>query len=1228
MNPGIPHHLQTDKPSVGNKWLWASIPLLILVGIVAGSYRYYIHEFNRIRLHELEELAFIGALKRDQIQEWRQEVLSDVQTAASNPFFRRALEKWMREPHDEETGGMVKEWLQVRQRADSYSDVLILNPEGHIVLSAKDQSEPLGPIEEHAVLEAATGRRAMLSELYRTPRGTVLIDAMAPILDSRGQLMAVLVLRINADTLLYPMVNAWFTPSRSGETLLVRKDGEDVLFLNNLRYRDSTALSLRQPLANRELPAVQAVMGETGPFDGKDYRGVEVLAHLESIPGSPWFMVAKVDKSELMKEALYRGYVISFFSGLFILLAAVCVAWVYRYRQYSLYKNLYRLERGQREAEERFRTTLYSIGDAVITTDTAGIVAQMNQVAEKLTGWKESEVSGKPLNDVFHIVNEESREVIENPVEKVLREGKVIGLANHTVLISRGGTERPIADSGAPIRDEDGLVYGVVLVFRDQTEERLSLARLRDSQQRLRIIADHIYDWEYWVTPDNQIEFCSPSSQHVTGYRPDEFASDSELLRRIVHPEDLTIYDQHAAESGRAPDICDTDYRIIARNGDVVWLSHRCIPVYDSAGTFLGRRISNRDITDRKHAERILHESEEKHRNIYEESFDGLFVTSPEGRILEMNPSGVALFGYDTLEEVRNLDLERDVYANPLDWNRILAMVNAQRKAEYEIVVKRKNGEFMTCRCFLTPTRDDNGGVISYRGVISDITEKKRAEESLRESEAKHRQLADVAFEAIAFHDQGVLLEANDQYFEMFGYEPDELLGKQAIEKTLSRESTETVRSRVAAGSTGLYEATGLRKDGTTFPIEIRARQWEMGGRQVRATAIRDISERKALEAQLFQAQKMEAVGTLAGGIAHDFNNILQVVCGYSEILLTDKKQDDARREGLQKILNAGERGAELVKNLMTFSRKVEPKTRPLDINHEVVEFQKLLSRTIPKIISIDLRLGDDVKPIIADPSQIGQILMNLGVNARDAMPDGGTLVISTTKAVLDRQYCAAHPETQPGIYVLLSVSDTGTGMDKATAARIFDPFFTTKERGKGTGLGLSIVYGIVKQHQGHITCYSEPGIGTTFRIYFPFADSERRDESRKEEVPIQGGTETILLVDDEEIVRDIALKMLTEFGYSVITACDGKDAVARYEESKNRISLVILDLIMPEMDGKACLKEILRLAPEAKVLIASGYSDAETLTNIKTLGAKEFVEKPFNTRALLQTVREVLGGA
>ncbi|MFH0960794.1 MAG: response regulator, partial [Pseudomonadota bacterium] len=329
--------------------------------------------------------------------------------------------------------------------------------------------------------------------------------------------------------------------------------------------------------------------------------------------------------------------------------------------------------------------------------------------------------------------------------------------------------------------------------------------------------------------------------------------------------------------------------------------------------------------------------------------------------------------------------------------------------------------------------------------------------------------------------------------------------------------------------------------------------------------------------------------------------------------------------DDLQKIYKAGKRGADLVKSLMTFSRKVETTYVTVNLNQEIKQVQHLLSRTIPKNIKISLRLSSELLSISADPSQLGQILMNLGVNARDAMPDGGTLTIETNNVRLGQEYCSAHIETIPGNYVLLTVSDSGQGMDKATLAHIFEPFFSTKAVGKGTGLGLATVYGIVKQHGGHITCYSELGHGATFKIYLPARQTDSDLEAPIHETIVTGGTETILLVDDEDDIRDLGATLLSEFGYNIITAGNGKEAIEIYKREGYRISLVILDLIMPVMDGRQCLTEILRVNPESKVVIASGYSESGPANGVMSAGAMGFVQKPYDIRQLLNTIREIL---
>ncbi|MGD8502736.1 MAG: response regulator, partial [Syntrophobacterales bacterium] len=428
-------------------------------------------------------------------------------------------------------------------------------------------------------------------------------------------------------------------------------------------------------------------------------------------------------------------------------------------------------------------------------------------------------------------------------------------------------------------------------------------------------------------------------------------------------------------------------------------------------------------------------------------------------------------------------------------------------------------------------------------------------------------------------------------------------------------------------------ETRRYTKDGNIIPVSISGAVYRDGdGNPVGSVInLRDISLQKNLERQLQQAQKMEAVGTLAGGIAHDFNNLLQAIQGYAELLLMRKKQDESGWRELQEVIRAAKRGGELTQQLLTFSRKVESKRRPLDLNQEVRESRELLGRTIPRMIEVQVHLAENLKLINADSVQLKQVLMNLAVNAKDAMPEGGKLMIETENVSLDHEFCRRYAEVKPGDYVLLSLSDTGHGMEKETLEHIFDPFYTTKEVGKGTGLGLAIVYGIVKNHEGYIMCYSEPQQGTIFKIYLPVIEPEIKPanvlDQSEPEVQVEGGSETILLVDDEEFIRELGIDVLGQAGYEVLTAADGESALQLYRQAQERIALVILDLIMPGMGGRKCLEELLRLNPQVKVLIASGYSsDASTKGALET-GAKSFVSKPYDTKHLLKLVREVLDG-
>jgi PAS domain S-box-containing protein len=437
--------------------------------------------------------------------------------------------------------------------------------------------------------------------------------------------------------------------------------------------------------------------------------------------------------------------------------------------------------------------------------------------------------------------------------------------------------------------------------------------------------------------------------------------------------------------------------------------------------------------------------------------------------------------------------------------------------------------------------------------ISEDITERKQSDEK----NLRLATIVDSSDDAIIGKTlDGIITSWNKGAERIYGYKEHEVIGKSIfilaphdreeeiqgfLEQIRSGEAVkhiETVRRNKVGDNidVSLTISPIIDKDGSIIGASTIARDI--------SDRVKAAQDRQALQSQFFQAQKMEAVGILAGGVAHDFNNLLQSVIGYSELLLQRKKPGDPEFEDIQRIYDSGQRGADLVKSLLMFSRKVQPELRPIDLNHEIAQVRKLLSHSIAKTIKIDLRLSDILERVLADPSQTGQVIMNLAINARDAMPDGGTLTIETANVELDKAYCAIDPELSPGSYVLLAVSDTGQGMDKETLSHIFEPFFTTKEPGKGTGLGLATVYGIVKQHGGHITCYSEPGLGTTFRIYFPTIEKEIHSESSTTERPIPGGTETILLADDEEVIRGFGTRFLNQFGYRVITANDGKEAL------------------------------------------------------------------------------------
>ncbi|HKC66514.1 MAG TPA: PAS domain S-box protein, partial [Pyrinomonadaceae bacterium] len=644
-----------------------------------------------------------------------------------------------------------------------------------------------------------------------------------------------------------------------------------------------------------------------------------------------------------------------------------------------------------------------------------------------------------------------------------------------------------------------------------------------------------------------------------------------------------------------------------------LWVIVCATPILDEHGAFTGSLSMLTDITKRKRVEEerarlnLQLESERQRLDNIVSSVPGVVWEAwgaPDAatqRIDFVSDYVEQMLGYSVEEWLKTPNFWLSI-VHPDDRERVGRtaaedFARGQSSGPLEFRWVTKDGHIVWVEANYVVVKGDKGQSLGLRGITTDISEQKQAEEALRQSEERYRLLFARNPQPMWVFDLETLsfLEVNDAAIHHYGYSREEFL-TMTIKDIRPPENVPNLLANLSGGAP-LYEEAGVwrhrKKDGTIIDVEITAHELTFYGRETQLVLASDVTERRLLEEQLRQSQKMEAIGQLAGGVAHDFNNLLTAITGYSDLAMRKLQREDPLQRNLEEIKRAGDRAASLTRQLLAFSRKQILQSTVLVINSVVSELEKMLRRLIGEDVDLKTVLEPQLGSIKADPGQIEQIIMNLVVNARDAMPQGGKLTIETENVYLDETYARRHRGVTPGHYVMLAVSDTGTGMDAATQARIFEPFFTTKEQGKGTGLGLSTVYGIVKQSGGNIWVYSEVGQGTTFKVYLPRVDEEAQEYKRTIETEeLLQGTETILLAEDEEIVRQLAREILETYGYRVLEAANGGAALLICEREKEPIDLLITDVVMPEMSGRQLAARLSRLRPEMKVLYMSGYTD------------------------------------
>ena len=646
--------------------------------------------------------------------------------------------------------------------------------------------------------------------------------------------------------------------------------------------------------------------------------------------------------------------------------------------------------------------------------------------------------------------------------------------------------------------------------------------------------------------------------------------------------------------------------------------------------------VVERVLRDKAHREDAARLQEQIHRGKkeWELTFDvvpdPVFLVDNQDRIQRANRAASALLGLEPSQLIDKYCYEvLGDTAGPLPGSPFRRLLRTGKEERCDIEVARLGKVFDVT---VSPLFDSSGTAYGSVHVLRDITDRKREEEALRRSEASHRSLILGATYGIFRCDvNGKFLAVNPALVAMLGYESEaDLLAANLVHDVIRdpEEGVRLLQQYRQKGRLDGLEAQWRRKDGTPVPVRLSGRTVldERGALEGYEVIAENVSERWHLEEQLRQAQKIEAVGRLAGGVAHDFNNLLTIVTGYSDLVLERLGATDAMRAYVEEIKKAGERAASLTRQLLAFGRRQVLAPQVLDLNAVVTNVDKMLRRLIGENIELTTVLAPELGRVKADPGQIEQVILNLAVNARDAMPQGGQLTLETANVELNEGDTRTRVSVLPGRYVMLAVSDSGMGMDAETQAHIFEPFFTTKEEGKGTGLGLATVYGIVKQSGGHIGLYSEPNHGTTFKIYLPrLEEAAQPVEAISPGAPLAGGSETILLVEDEEGVRDLARRILELKGYKVITASNPTEAAQVCERYEGPIHLLLTDVVMPTMSGPQLAEHVAFLRPGLKVLYISGYTDNAIVPHGILEEGVQFLQKPFTRDSLTRKVREVL---
>lgn len=1215
-----------------DKSFWVRLTLILSILIIVFGYVYLNFKFKKANETKGKELEAIARLKSDQISDWIADEKHDASSIAHNEILINLLETWLVEPTPDNKQNVVS-FLQTLKGEHEFENIYITSESGNPILSSDGNDYTIAPYLQEKAKQSVQTNSVLTTDLYNCPvHHAVHIDFIAPLKGMKQLVNGAIVFQFDPSRFLFPLIQSWPVLSKTSETLLYKVAGDSILFLNELKYKKNTALNFSLPLTETHVIAVKAVnTTHMGFVEGKDYVGNKVLGYVLKIPNTEWIMVSKTNKKELFSALYYEMAIVILLVIFLLMFFTMGMAYLYNSRQKLIYQTLYK-------QQQNYYITLKSIGDAVISTNKNGKVEYMNPVAEQITGWNNKDAQRKNLEEVFKIINEETRKAVESPVQKVLREGIVVGLANHTLLISKDGREIPIADSGAPIKNEKGVITGVVLVFRDQTEEKEYQEKIAQSEAQYRELVESTESitWEFDMLIGKCI-YVAPQVTKILGWLPEEW-NNPDFWKNNIHPDERESVTKYSFESATKGTPYTLEYRFKRKDGWYIWLRD-IVSIELQENKPVKLRGVMFDITERKNAEILLKDREywlsESQRVGNIGSYDCDIVNNhwTSSKILD-EIFGITKENPHTLESWNSI-VHHDQQQEMLDYF-INEVVKAKKPFEKEYKIIRQNdGAERWVLGHGELSFNEKGEAVRMFGVIQDITERKIFEKQLLESEERFRRAILLSPIPIMVHDEdGNVINISEGWTHYSGYTHEEIPDlKTWTEKAYGNKAAEVENyvsgifnedKTIYSGEFEILTKSGEKRIWNFYTTPLGKLKT---GKKIMLSMAPDVTQRKKVQNELIvakeKAEESERLKTaFLANMSHEIRTPLNGILGFTNLLTGNEDLSRETKTEFASIVNkSADNLLKIIDDILDIS-KLETYTTKIEQKHfdagnmlstVYLLFQQKMNDSGKTGVKLIMEKPPVPVTIYTDENRLMQIFSNLIDNAL-RFTQKGTVTFGIS-GISENE-------------VEFFVSDTGIGIPKEKHEIIFNPFIqadnsATRSYG-GTGLGLAIVKKLLELMGSKITLESEPEHGACFRFQLPthHPDISVVELNTKETDNSNFIISKILIVEDDKVSRMYFSQILANHSAQLFFAKTGKDALQFFE--MHNPDIILMDIGLPDINGLEIVRMIRKTNKKVRIIAQTAYVMPDDKQKALEAGCNDFITKPLNADLLFQKLTQL----